>query len=121
MKKYLRVIPRDFFNEAKLLKCLGMMALKILDNQQGISNYIFDEFDHEPFDIQQTIDGDIYVTNYYVYIKKTKEVIELYSTLNSRKVNPLCFVDEENSLTEVFDDAGQFSDEFLDFVKGKNK
>ena len=32
MDNYSRVIPRDFFNEAKLLKCMGLLALKVLDN-----------------------------------------------------------------------------------------
>ena len=30
---YRRKIPRDFFNEAKLLKCMGLLSVKVLDNK----------------------------------------------------------------------------------------
>lgn len=48
---YIRVIPRDFFNESKLLKCMGQLSLKILDCQlpKGIEMYI--EGDGQPFQI----------------------------------------------------------------------
>ena len=32
---YRRVLPRDLFNEAKLLKCLGQLALIIHDGQDS--------------------------------------------------------------------------------------
>lgn len=41
---YIRVVPRDFFNEAKLLKCLGQFELCV--NHTGSNGLKFDiEYD----------------------------------------------------------------------------
>ncbi len=46
-QEYTRVIPRDLFNEAKLLKCIGRLVLLIHD---GDHNNISFEHDGEPFE-----------------------------------------------------------------------
>jgi hypothetical protein len=119
MKSYARVIPRDFFNEAKLLKCLGRLSLLILDNKKRISEYVVEEFDNEPFEIMQTEDGDIYVSNYSLFIKSTEIEIYLFTYLNSKENYPLYFVNEYRGDQQyVFDEEGNFTKEFLDYVKG---
>ena len=37
--QYERVIPRDLFNEAKLLKCVGLLVLKIHDGENPANVY----------------------------------------------------------------------------------
>lgn len=56
MRNYTRVIPRNFFNEAKLLKCFGKLSLAVLDCQTppGIKIDIHDT--GAPFQIELTDD-----------------------------------------------------------------
>ena len=120
MTKYLRVVPRDFFNEAKLLKCLGRLSLFILDSRDGIHRHLFEEYDHKPFDIRQTEDGDTFVLNYKVYFMRNKKQVRLYSFMNSKENYPLYFVNEDSeSYDYVFDEEGDFTKEFLSYVKGQ--
>lgn len=84
---YTRVIPRDFFNEAKLLKCLGQLELII--NHTGPNKIgLVSEFDHGPFQIcQNPSDGSLYVSNYQIYLDG--EEIRLFTTYNSKENYPL--------------------------------
>lgn len=117
MSDYVRVIPRDFFNEAKLLKCLGKLSLGILDNTNSISNHVDEIFDGESFAIRQTEDGHIYVLNYTLFSKHDESDIELFSPLNSRKNYPLYFITCDEEQYYVFDDDGNFSSEFLEYIR----
>ena len=45
--KYTRVLPRDLFNEAKLMKCMGLLTLLIHD--ELIPDCLKFEYDQEPF------------------------------------------------------------------------
>lgn len=107
---YLRVIPRDFFNEAKLLKCMGQLSLKILDDllPEGIDIQINEC--GESFDIEQTIDGRLFVSNYEVTINDT--YVSMSTTYNSKESYPLvCFHDDIETI--VFDEKGDFTTEFI--------
>lgn len=111
---YTRVIPRDFFNEAKLLKCMGQLSLKILDGllPEGIKIEI-DE-NGEPFEISQTSDGRLFISNYDATINDT--YVSLSTTYNSKEPFPLvCFHDDVE--TVVFDDNGEFTPEFIERFK----
>lgn len=109
---YQRVIPRDFFNEAKLLKCMGLLAMKVLDNQLPEGIKIGIEDNGESFDIiQMEYCGDITVNNYPV----TVNGIELLfaSKYNSKSNFPLyCEIDYEPII--VFNEIGDFSNEFIE-------
>lgn len=114
---YIRVIPRDFFNESKLLKCLGKLSLNILDNKDHVKKYLTEQFDNvDSFNIQQDeSSGDIYCINYNLFNELGDEIL-LSSLLNSKLNWPLLF--ETDSIKElVFQDDGEFSQEFLDYVK----
>lgn len=108
---YERVIPRDAFNEAKLLKCIGQLALKILDKKVPEGLKIEIEESGEPFDIRQDdSDGSISVINYTVIVND--RCPRFYTPLNSLGAYPLkCTIDEE--IYDVFNDAGEFTDEFI--------
>lgn len=110
---YIRVIPRDFFNEAKLLKCMGQLALKILDCQLPDGMKIEIDETGEQFDIQQNIDGMLYINNYDVSINGVRVII--YTNYNDKASYPLvCLYDDE--YYKIFDEAGNFTDEFAGIV-----
>lgn len=84
---YKREIPRDLFNEAKLLKQLGKIELIVNHtgpNEIGLKT----EWDREAFDIRQDPgDGSIYCTNFKLFLDEVE--IELYNPLNAREDWPL--------------------------------
>lgn len=95
---YPREIPRDLFNEANLLKCLGKI---ILDIEDGRLTWTY-EYDGEPFDIQQNPgDGSLWVSNVQVYADGRQ--VDLYRPLNARDPWPMLSGDDG---LEVFDDEG---------------
>lgn len=108
---YDRKIPRDFFNEAKLLKCMGVLSLKILDNQtpEGIDIQI--EETGEAFNIELMEDGHLTVTNYNVSVND--EIVTMKSTYNSKSNFPLICQYEYDEVP-VFDDNGNFDEEFIE-------
>lgn len=86
MQRYLRVIPRDLFNEANLLKCLG--ALYIALETAGDRKAQFDVEDVDRFEIfQNPDDGSIYVGNLPFSINGRR--FHLSRPLNSREPFPL--------------------------------
>jgi|WetSurMetagenome_2_1015567.scaffolds.fasta_scaffold420015_2 hypothetical protein len=118
---YRRVVPRDLFNESKLLKCLGQLSVNILDGKllaYGTEDQLEDE--DEGFKIDNNEDGDISCSNYHVFTKLgKKDRTELYlrSRLNSRLNYPLICETIHNEIIEVFDDKGKFSVEFIKYLK----
>lgn len=109
---YKRVIPRDLFNEAKLLKCLGLLSLKLHDNLGNIADRL--NLDHQDsvsgFNICQDDDGSIFVSNLYLYDNNATP-IHLATDLNSRFNYPLTY-EFKDQLDYVFDDDGNFSEAF---------
>lgn len=112
MKNYNRVIPRDFFNEAKLLKCFGVLALKVLDCQvpQGINISI--EESGEAFKVKlDQINGSLHIVNYPVSING--EIVEVGTQYNSKDNFPFyCYINYCEIL--IFDEDGNFSEEFIE-------
>jgi hypothetical protein len=95
---YHRVIPRDLFNEASLLKCYG--RLWILLDQLGNQKAKLSEGSGKPFKIEQNeADG-----------------VALHRPLNSRQAWPLYAVINTEEC-EVFDDEGNLSHGFLEFIQ----
>lgn len=111
-RSYSRVIPRDFFNESKLLKCMGQLSLKIHDGEvpEGIAISI--DSSGEPFDIRQDHDS-IYVSNYEVTVNNVP--VTMKTTYNSKAPFPLMCEHEYNEC-EVFDDTGNFTSDFVNFA-----
>ena len=117
-ENYTRVIPRDFFNEAKLLKCMGLLALKIHDSKtpEGITIEISEN--GEPVDIDLVLsDHAISVINYLVTVNGQEVIMK--NKYNSRENYPMyCEVDEEDFL--VFNEQGEFTTEFIERFKNEN-
>lgn len=108
---YTRVIPRDFFNEAKLLKCMGLLSLMILDNKTPCDIRI--QEDGEPFQIELTEDGSLFVANYPVFVKDT---LCLFKTTYNSKANYPLICEYDYCEYRVFDESGNWDEEFLEFI-----
>ena len=83
-----RVIPRDFFNESKLLKCLGKFEIHRENVDLKIDIPYQVEYDGKPFQVEQDdSDGSLRVVNYRVYI--LNEPLDLFIPYNSKDDWPL--------------------------------
>jgi hypothetical protein len=122
---YTRVIPRDLFNEANLLKCLGQLYLKLEQGWQQIAELEYDSEQVEGFDIQQSSDdGHLFVDN--VRLKLLRSKINgglpwhyiLFRPLNSRDPYPLYLNPSwDSEPIPVFNDAGELSTEMVELLK----
>jgi len=111
---YQRVIPRDLFNEAKLLKCLGQLALMLHD--KPIDGLVFD---HESPELGFIIrrnegSGALYCSNLVLYWKGN--IIDLNSPYNSKENYPIYFSFNESE-GRVFDESGIVTSEFKAILK----
>ncbi len=104
---YNRVIPRDLFNESKLLKCLGRLVI-LAEKHPALEI----EHDGQAFTItQDDSDGSIYVANVVVLVRRFQ--IWCRTTLNARDAWPMFASFPDDSEVTVFDDAGEFTPEFI--------
>jgi hypothetical protein len=102
MHNYTRVIPRDFFNESNLLFALGRFQLYVHNvNDEG---FVI-EYNNEPFDIQLSEAGYLYVSNYNVYLEE--EIFELYTIYNSKQ-RTLLMGDYKGKTYQMLDKEGNF-------------
>jgi hypothetical protein len=132
---YIRVLPRDLFNEAKLLKCLGQLSL-ILHDGIGVRWAIRTEHEdsRNGFFIYKTPRDGIFCANLHYFLCKGPPLrqdeegedreaiaeIEVYSPANSRDNYPLRFVHDgtigDGDESEVFTEEGKLSDEFCQWL-----
>jgi len=113
---YVRVLPRDLFNEANLLKCYGQLWL-LLDNGAFPDASVEYDEDGSPFDVYQGQDtGAICLRNVNLVVRG--DVCALERPLNSRRAWPLYAETPDGDVLDVFDDAGQFTPEMVAFLRG---
>jgi hypothetical protein len=119
MSNYVRVIPRDFFNESKLLKCHGQLTLNI----HKLNDFkVSEEFDNEEegFQIMQSdLDGSIFVSNYIFRVNGNE--LALSTPLNNKENYPMTFLyysqkTDEEYMGNVFEENGVFSEEFYEIL-----
>lgn len=116
---YIRVIPRDLFNESSLLKCIGRIYIN-LENTPDHKAELREAFEPgEAFNIcQSQEDGSIYIANVHLYVRGRK--VHVSRPLNSRDSWPLWAIietdDGDEDEIEVFTDDGDFSPEFLSYI-----
>jgi hypothetical protein len=119
---YELVLPRDLFNQSKLLQQLGKLCLAIHDRKvQGIS---FWYNDGDNFDICLSDAGYLYCDNLLFTLTSNDKPIELYTSYNSRIPNPLLFADPSNG-EEMFvfmddEEDGLFTNEFVDMINNNS-
>lgn len=112
---YQRVIPRDLFNEANLLKCLGRLWI---ETERFQPKHVKIEHDGEAFDIWQgENEGSISVSNIEITINGKR--YSAHRPLNSRQPWPLYLTteDDDGERIEVFQDDGELSTELLAIIQ----
>jgi len=109
--EYNRVIPRDLFNEAKLLKCIGRLCLLIHD---GFDNGISFEHDGEPFQIGLMDDGFLAVNN--IEFSIGDEYLIIKSQYNAKTNYPL-YLEHDYCDYLVFDEQGEYTQEFKEALQ----
>lgn len=119
MANYIRVIPRDLFNEANLLKCLGHLWIALeTAGQHHRAAFVGESVEH--FEIHQNPhDGSISVVNLPFAVDN--EAYRLSRPLNSRAPWPLWLSSEDQDFEpiQVFDDSGRLSTDMLQLIGGK--
>lgn len=97
---YLRVLPRDAFNEANFLKCIAQLTMALED---GFHPYITYSYDGEAFDLDQDINGCLVINNIQFYYKD--KALDISRPLNSRDNWPL-YINTEEDCISIFDEKG---------------
>lgn len=111
---YVRVIPRDLFNEANLLKCLGRIYINL--ETAGLDNVEL-EHDGDAFDVQMDeSSGALYLANVTLMVRG--EPIGLERPMNSRDSWPLMAATDDD-LVPVFNADGSFSEEMMTLLRGQ--
>lgn len=116
---YQRVLPRDLFNEAKLLKCLGRLSLLIEDGMLPM-RVIHDTMTDPGFLVDQNPDdGSFFCANLQFYAPRQGRLrlVPFHSALNSRESWPLLCTWQQEELA-VFNEDGSLTDEFRQHVLG---
>lgn len=108
---YIRVLPRDLFNEASLLKCLGQLWL-LVDGKAPTAQFDVEAVEEVFHVIQDPSDGSIYVANLPFSMGGRRA--HLSRPLNSREPWPLYISfpgHPEIDVTAVFKEDGSLSHE----------
>lgn len=109
---YRRVIPRDLFNEANLLKCYGQIYIRAEHEEETAVEL---EHDGEPFEIvMDAADGSLSIAN--VQVAVNHQYVTISRPLNSREPWPI-YAEYEGTTVSVFDQNGMFTEEFLNLGK----
>lgn len=113
---YNRVIPRDLFNEAKLLKCLGKLHIAAERHAPGHVVVAANEYASlEGFGVSQDqSDGSMYADN--VTVRVNGKLVHVSTPLNSREDLPL-YAQSGDEVVAVFNANGFLTSEFLQIGK----
>ena len=106
---YRRVIPRDLFNEANLLKCYGQIYLN-LERVHGVNAELIN--DGEAFAVvQDESSGSLTLENVRLLINGEEQ--KLHRPLNTREPWSLYLTDPDDEEISVFGEDGSFSADML--------
>jgi hypothetical protein len=111
---YIRVIPRDLFNEAKLLKCLAQLSLLIHD---GVNIRWNLTLNHDKPENGFEIDLDqanlwLFCQNLKLLLNE-KQRIPLFTPYNSKEPYPLFTLDQNENFIDVLTTKGQLHPDFI--------
>ena len=117
MGRYMRTLPRDLFNEASLLKCLGHLWIQ-LDETHGHGARFVTETVADFDVVQEESSGGIRAAG--VIFAVGDRTYELTRPLNSRAAWPLYVEggddDPDFDPVAVFDDEGRLSPDMLALI-----
>lgn len=108
---YSRVIPRDLFNEADLLKCYGALWIALERHPRAT----LEQEDDGPFQVVQGLSGELTLRNVRLFVQGDA-AFEIYRPLNSREPWPLWLTDGNDVDLRVFTEEGKLSAEFKALV-----
>lgn len=114
---YVRILPRDLFNESKLLKCYAQLALHIHDGKADPALRL-EHRDRRNRGFIIDMDGPrnlLYCRNLSLRVRKAE--IRVGTPINSREPYPMEFVEPDENFGPVFIDNGDLSPEFLQYVQ----
>ena len=112
---YLRVIPRDLFNEGNLLKCYGQLYLNL--EKLRLEECLEHHAETDQFRIRQNeADGSLSIGNVILIVRGQQ--VHLSRPLNARTAYPLWASTGDHDY-KVFNDDGTFTDEMRDFLLGR--
>ncbi len=108
---YVRVIPRDLFNEGNLLKCYGQLYLNL--EKMRMEDCL--ECDGNAFDIwQNSATGGLRIGNVTLIVNR--RVIVLERPMNSREPYPLWALPDDDEI-KVFNADGSFTEGFVGLLR----
>lgn len=114
---YTRVLPRDLFNEANLLKCVGALWIAV----EGKAGIAFEQEEVSTFAIDQDpADGSLTILNVTLMIRGTR--YNFSRPLNSRDAFPLYVrpaLDDDADETQVFTSDGKLHPDMLALIAGE--
>lgn len=114
------VLPRDAFNQAKLLKGIGMLTLYMHDCKFGLHELMTYEMENWQSEGQFWIslddsDGSFYVNNIRFFDTNNEE-IHFFHPCNAQENHTLCFRYQGES-EDVFNEDGSINPKFLELLK----
>lgn len=116
-ESYQRVIPRDLFNDANLLKCYGQIYINL--EPLDVDAKLVERGDMRGFHIERDdSSGATFVANVHLIVRG--QPVRLERPMNSRQPYPLYMVTEDYEEITVFEQSGQFSAEFVAFLEGSD-
>ena len=110
---YTRILPRDLFNEAKLLKCLGKITLDMHDQLEPVYPHLTIAHDSGPFQVHLLDDGHLMVNN--LHFRYRGAPILFKTAYNSKRNWPLLMEADGEEYT-VFKDDGSYDEDFINFL-----
>ncbi len=109
----IKVYPRDLFNDANLLKCVGQIAL--IELERGLPGN-WELHIPTPYTINMSeLDGSTNIQN--MFIRNGRRDVLFSRPLNSREAWPLTAHHGDYEECEVFDDKGNFAKEFINLLE----
>jgi hypothetical protein len=111
---YSRVIPRDLFNDANLLKCVGSLVILADYLPSGVLSVELVDPLNEFYILQDTSDGSTFVDNIVILVHGKS--IRHSRPLNSREPYAL-YAHWQEEIVSIFDNVGGISVEFTNLIE----
>ena len=110
---YHRVLPRDAFNEANMLKCLGQLSLIVHKYYEQDTRLQLSFDPDQPFNMDLNQDGGLMFTNLYLVIRD--RIHFLQRPMNSREAYPI-YLDISGEPITILTESGELTQEFKDLL-----
>jgi hypothetical protein len=113
---YQRIAPRDVFNEANFLKCIGQITHFIEAGTLKNVSFNHQLFNNDWVKFELDSDGELILKEHLFYRASDGEAINLSRNVNARGEWPILLVTEEWEYIDIFDSKGEISLEFEEWL-----